>query len=485
MGFAGVANFASIIQGGVSNAFSMYPPMVNDYNMRAWAKTPNRIPDVPELIALYRAGWWDEKTFRENMSKHGFSAPVADALHTITKSYQTAIDYISLFRRGEINRKILDRYLTILGYDSYEIELLIKSTEYLPGPGDLIRFAVRDVYTPGIVQGFGLADGFPPQFAEEAQRIGMSPETAKKYWMAHWTLPSMSQGYEMFHRGIIGENEIDLLMQAQDIMPFWRDKLRAISYNPLTRVDVRRMYGFGILDEAAVEQAYRDRGYSPENAKHMTEFTVKYEDDETSGLTRSSITRAFVNDMINEDELRAYLIELGYADSVVEFYIRMAIADKSQSETELLLKELETQYELGLVTLDDIRNRLAGMNMPGQLVDTTIGKLELQRSKKVKLPTKADLNRWLEMRIVSEDQYFNRMKRIGYEENDIRLFLTEYRMDQEDGERKYLSVTVYGRWLKSGIMDEKTFRETMQEQNYDSSDIDRFIEEANNAKAGN
>ena len=52
----------------------------------------------------------------------------------------------------------------------------------------------------------------------------------------------------MLHRGVIDTAELDMLLRAQDVMPFWRDRLTAIAYRPLTRVDVRRMYKQGVLN---------------------------------------------------------------------------------------------------------------------------------------------------------------------------------------------------------------------------------------------
>ncbi|GAH58877.1 unnamed protein product, partial [marine sediment metagenome] len=47
-------------------------------------------------------------------------------------------------------------------------------------------------------------------------------------------------------------SELDSLFMATDIMPWWREKLKAISYNPLTRVDVRRVFKMGIVSEEQV-----------------------------------------------------------------------------------------------------------------------------------------------------------------------------------------------------------------------------------------
>ncbi len=146
----------------------------------------------------------------------------------------------------------------------------------IPPVADIITMAVREAFTPDIAARFGQYQDLPPEFVEWVGKKGLSKEWAERYWAAHWSLPSVQQGFEMLHRGIIGTNDINMLMRALDIMPYWRDKLIEMAYRPLTRVDVRRMYALGVLDVSGVNKAYRDIGYNEYNANLMTNFTIKY-----------------------------------------------------------------------------------------------------------------------------------------------------------------------------------------------------------------
>jgi hypothetical protein len=136
--------------------------------------------------------------------------------------------------------------------------------------------AVREAFTPAIAARFGQYEDLPPDFVEWVGKKGLSKEWASRYWAAHWSLPSPQQGFEMLHRGVIGIDDVNMLMRALDIMPFWRDKLIQIAYRPLSRVDVRRMFALGVLNVSGVRRAYTDIGYNDYNADLMTQFTIKY-----------------------------------------------------------------------------------------------------------------------------------------------------------------------------------------------------------------
>lgn len=153
---------------------------------------------------------------------------------------------------------------------------LYKELAYqIPPVADIITMAVREAFTPEIAARFGQYQDLPPEFVTWAGKKGLSEEWATRYWAAHWSLPSPQQGFEMLHRGVIDRNDLSLLLRALDVMPYWRDKLMQISYNPLTRIDVRRMYNLKVLTRDEVTQAYREIGYNETNAERLTVFTVE------------------------------------------------------------------------------------------------------------------------------------------------------------------------------------------------------------------
>ncbi|GAH81991.1 unnamed protein product, partial [marine sediment metagenome] len=131
---------------------------------------------------------------------------------------------------------------------------------------------------------------------------GISEYWAQKYWYAHWDTPSITQGFEMLHRGFIDRKELDDLFRTVEIPPFWRDKLTAIAFNPFTRVDVRRMHKAGVLTDDELVTAYMDVGYNADKAAKMTEFTILYNGEGNTSLTRSQILNGFTEYIITRED---------------------------------------------------------------------------------------------------------------------------------------------------------------------------------------
>lgn len=456
----------------------LYPPLGEFKTQTSFSSWPNRLPTLDQLVTLKRRGGITEPIFQEIANKLGYSNEIASKTYKLTESYLSAGDYVGLFRKGQMSQDVLNSKLTKLGFENDDIQNLMKASEYFPPPQDLISFAVRDVYDPEIVNRFQLKHALPQKFIEEAQKVGVSREQAENYWAAHWKLPSATQGFEMFHRNIISQEDLYSLLQALDYSPYWRDKMKALSYRTLTRVDVRRMYRQGTLNAEQVTKAYRDIGYSPQDADFMTDFTVKYEQTEGEGLTKTAVLNAYKKDFISELELREYLKMLGLDDVVIQFYINITNLEKDSAELEELSNYLRSLYLAGNISLEQAIAEFQTNGAPQHLIQSFTMKLKSRAAQKIKSVPKNDLDTWMKLGIIDESEYSSRMSALGYTESDIMLYLTEYTIENPDGNVKKMPIGTYQRWLKKGILLEPAFRKIVATMGYSPDDINRLVLEA-------
>jgi len=453
----------------------MFPPILDQYNQNSYRLLPTKIPDFGTLVELRHRGLLPADEYRMKFRENGLNEGFADAIFKMSGSLLSAVDYITLWRRGRIDLDIRNDRLEKLRYNDTEIELIERLTEFFPSTGDLITFAVREVYSPEIVDKFGQLDDLPPKFIDEAKKVGLPEEQAKNYWASHWILPSILQGFEMFHRRVIDRSTLDLLLKSLDIMPYWRDALTQISYNPLTRVDVRRMYGIGTLNEDEVFESYLDGGYSPENAERMTEFTKLYESDETTGLTRSSVMKAYKINLITRERMELFFQSFGYTEEVIAFWLDTADYEKTLDEIEALKDEQIKLYNMGSVDIKEVQIALLSEDLPTEYIDQIVTGIQQNESAKLKLPSRADLENWLKVNIITDVDYTKSMRKLGYRNADILLYLEEITLEIDTSVRKYLGIKVYTGWFISGIIDRETFIQITTGMGYSTEDIDRLL----------
>lgn len=468
---------AMAIGGLLASLINQIPPGAEFVSQSTFKLIPNRIPNIAECILLYYRGLIDKTQYQELCKRNGFENDLSLELFESQKKLLSEGDLVAAWRRGIITEDDLNKNLVKHQYTENDINNIKRVTEFYPSPPDLIRFAVREVYTPETKAIYGMDKDFPSEFLQAAAKAGLNSEQAVNYWAAHWELPSINQGFEMLHRGVISQEELNTLLKSLDVMPFWRDKLTQISYNPLTRVDVRRMYSLGVLDKEGVKRAYLDIGYNESNADLMTDFTIKYESNEDAGLTRSSIINAYKKDLITQDQFLQYMKRLGYTESIINFYGELTEYEKYEEQVDGIVENVIQLYELGNITLSDVRTVLTGLDLPTVFIDSTINKLKIKSAVKTKIPSKTDVENWLKLQVINDLEYATYMKRQGYEETDIIKYLEEIGKEIDISQKVYQPVKTYQRWLTLGIMSESLFVDTLQEMKVRQSDISNYIAE--------
>jgi len=416
----GIAALAPSVFAGIGQ---VWPPFAEGVKHTAFNLTPNKLPTITELAMMRVREAITEVEYFDKAKQEGFNTEEATNFYTISYQLLTAYDYITLWRREKLTENNLDTKLSKLGLFEDDITNIKNATEFFPAPQDLIRFAVREVYTPEIANAFGIFNEFPQEFAIEAKKAGVTEEQAKNYWGSHWVLPSVNMGFEMLHRRIINPEQTSQLLKALDIMPYWRDMLIQLSYNPLTRVDVRRMYRTGTLSEEEVYNAYLDVGYSPENATRLLDFTMKYENEDRLGLTRSSILTAYKRGIIDDSALQTNLEALGYSESTVSFWLSMSAFDKEMEELKLVEKTLKAQFKAGHIDINQVRSALSAYDVPAIYIDEVVAKIAISINERLARPTKADLLKWLAGEVIDISFFTSRMLQLGYKEADINLYI--------------------------------------------------------------
>jgi len=221
-----------------------------------------------------------------------------------------------------------DEHLERWGYTDVDIAALRALRQQIPGSGDLVRFAVREAFDRTKAENLGFITPLPGDFALWMARQGFGEEWSERYWWAHWDLPSVTQGFEMLHRGVIEETDLEGLLIALDIPPKWIPRLLDVSYSPITRVDLRRLYQKGFIDEDRLERGYRDIGYNAENARALTDWTKEAyprggegPPEDLRALTLSVIKQAYVRRIIERGEALDRLLDLEYSEEDAELTI--------------------------------------------------------------------------------------------------------------------------------------------------------------------
>jgi len=272
----------------------------------------------------------------------------------------------------------------------------------------------KEAFEPDLIKLLGLDAELPTGQYEWLKKQGLSEEWINKYWYAHWDVPSVQQGLEMVHRGVLKIEELDILYKAAEVPPFWRDKMTAIAYNPYTRVDVRRMHQLGVLSDSELLTAYQDAGYSPEKAEKMSLFTVRYNQDRQKRLTFSQLIKGFKERIIPRQEAKELLLQLKYDEDQAEYQLMYAEYEVQKEYQDDILANVKERFQNNLTTEQDTLQALNNLNLPAEQIEILMDKWKIRRMVDVKVPSKTDLDKFLAKKIINQDQYRQEMEKLGY-----------------------------------------------------------------------
>ena len=382
---------------------------------------------IPNAMLLVQGGLLqesDNNTIIEAISKADIHPNYANVYYDAILTKPPTEDVISYELRKDPALPNLDRELRKIGIHPNYNNLYKELAYQIPPIADIITMAVREAFTPEIAARFGQYEDLPPAFVEWAQKKGLRKEWAERYWAAHWSLPSPQQGFEMLQRGVITREDLELLLRALDIMPFWRDKLIQISYNPLTRVDVRRMYRLGVLDETGVTKAYKDAGYSEENAKLMTEFTTKHVRQSLSRFTPANVISAYTKRFIDAGTARIRLTEIGIKRDEIDYIIGTADYKREWAVKQERIDAIENLYKKGRLTERQTVDELERLTLPSDHINTLIQQWQAKvEVAKVATWTAAQTLKFLRQELISVDRAKAELILLGYNTERISVYL--------------------------------------------------------------
>ena len=333
-------------------------------------------------------------------------------------------DIIAYELRKDPDLSDLPRKLQRIGIHPEYTELYKELAYVIPPVADIITMAVREAFTPEIAARFGQYQDYPKQLEEWAVKKGLSREWSERYWAAHWSLPSASQGFEMLHRGLISRPELDMLLRALDVMPFWRDKLTGIAYRRLSRVDIRRMYGVGVLTEIEVYEAYLELGYNERDARRMSDFTVKQILATQSKFTARDIISAYSKYMLDRGEARSLLLDVGVKSENIDFIISTAEYKRSWELTESRIAAIRNLYKKEVYTPDKARSELLRLNLPAERVDVLMAQWYIdERDKAPRYWTTAQTLSFIKDELITPTRGRKELENIGYDAEHINVYM--------------------------------------------------------------
>ena len=424
----------TVLGGTVSSAML---PGLEQFKQFMSSKDHFQLLPVESALRAKLRGTITQEQLEEVFDKLGFHDWQWPVMQELVEGRLDSGIAISLFRRFN------DKYPDILdelrdqGWTEERIEQLKDATLFYPGPGDLVNWQAKEVFEPQMIEKYGLDAELGSVNRESFYKAGMDDEQITNFWRAHWQHASWSQVLEMLHRKLITEEDVRSWFRLVEIPPYWRQKMIDSSYDVYTRVDVRRMHKLGIIDDAGLIEAYMNVGYNAEKAENMAAFTIAYNADPEASeqtetdvvtakerdLTKSEILKGYRDGLLEESEARYSLGLMGYSTEETDYYITRVEYDRETDETNAQLKYYHDAYIRGIMTHNEIVDRLGALNVEGTRQERLFAIWDLEKSSRVSKPTKAEILTFLRKEIITIEEGEAELLGLGYTQKYVDWYM--------------------------------------------------------------
>lgn len=354
----------------------------------------------------------------------GYDTKTVDNANKLFLKFADLRSYISLLRREIISFDELRNYANTLGFNDKELSNLTFLSEYYPSTSDLVSFAVREAFEPDDKLWIHEGNAIPKPFSDYGKRIGLNDEWIKRFWHSHWRLLGSGQILEGFHRGFIKRSELLEYLKRLDYTEKDRELILSMSYNLLTRVDIRRVFENGLISSKELFDYYGTLGFSEKDQSLMTSLSKQlrfidmkdlrklYIDEFEQGLTtENEVKENLRNTGLDLDEIKLYLY---YSDKVNELAFQVELKN-----------QITQRFYEGIIDFDDLVVQLRELGVSNRELKRIEKHAVLFDFRKTKLPSLAELKRYLKKEIIDLTKFVYYALRIGYGAEHIYWILAD------------------------------------------------------------
>lgn len=379
---------------------------------------------LSDYITLNYRGVIDDKTLNTYAIKEGFSELQVNNAKELFKKFLDLTSYIQLKRRDLISESDLNSYATKLGFSDTELQNLDKLTEFFPSPRDLIDFAVREAFEPDEKLFIHNGNAIPTPFIDYSAKVGLSYEWIKRFWHSHWRLLGAERILEGFHRKLITETRALDYLRRLDYTEQDRELLLNMSYNLLTRVDVRRMFLDGIISSKDLFEYYQTLGYSEKDSFNMLTLSKSMRFIDTSDL-RKMYLNEYELGLLTISEISTKLRDTGLDSDEISNFLYLSERQTELERISIVKEQIELQFYKGIITFEALIQQLRTLGVSDKELKRIEKFASVFQYQEKTLPTKAELLRFLKKGIIDLETWVMYMRKRGYSTDVMFMYLQD------------------------------------------------------------
>ena len=314
-------------------------------------------PGSNELTRLLARGQISAEEYLELSSFHGLDGRWAAGLWNAFLRLPEFRELQPMLWRGLIDDVGFKDAMLRQGWHPDVIDEMLNLAWQIPGPGDLIRFVIREVISPA-------------DFIAQMEKQGYGPGWAGAFWTAHFILPAPNYLIDAFHRGIITDAELQKYIFWHDYMPDLRPGIsksdiaimRGLTKTLIPRVDLRYAWELGRISDLDMIKRYELLGYE-DDAELMADIQKARAMTAENSAIASAAASLYREGYMDAAEYEGWLRTANFSDARIQ-KVRAAEDLKYRLDYVKDLQAMAVEaYKKDIFTVDELRGELIRYGM--------------------------------------------------------------------------------------------------------------------------
>jgi len=421
-----------------------------------WAKQYYRPQDISlsKLEEILTRRIITENEFRVRLRRMGYKEEDINLLVSQAFTPIPVSEIWRAFEAGYINQAQVKRLLREHGYSEEAIELMIQN--HMPveveEPKKTLRSTLIEAFEQGLIDE-GVLQMQLSQLGYSEVEIYLIINLTKLKRSIKKTTLEISRIKEAFLNNILNEQDavywLSKLNLSTEVINVLIQTWKAEKTPPerlLSQSSILLAYEYEVIDRAKATELLKMLNYSYDAINILLDTVDKriqerrqaeeerrrwYEERRRRKVTVEALMKALALNIITEDEFRAKLAELGFKPEDIEFYVKYANATYIKEAREVSIS-----------------------------------------------PSTATVLKAYVFGIITEEEVRNRLKEMGFKEEDINLLIrvaTYKPPEEEEPVVRYATISAILKAYEVGIIDEETARAKLALKNLATEDIELYL----------
>jgi hypothetical protein len=374
--------------------------------------------------ALQRLGYYSATT-RGMLANLRFDLPSSSDLVRFSVRHVFEPDLIKYLGYNQEFRPILDMWHRFQGlnYPIFTGPFLdqVQNFEREQGlpPGSFIQsYAEQGLTDPTWAQAFWWSHWVLPSPQQGYQMyFKLNPNIPDKY------KPPEAQGVTF------SQDDLNLLLRANDYPPKYRAPLAAIA-RPVPGIRyIRQLRHFDVYTRADVYFLFRRMGYSDKDASDLAD-TVERNEQEQRGKEKTTKAQKQVLDqwklgILSDADAEQLLIAFGLPEEETADVFRLAKMEEDTKRIEEVIRAIRSAFVTGRLAEGDARAQLVQLGLQNAWINEHLASWAFVRKEPRKLDSAARARQQACLGLMTIQELHDRLVNLGYSEQDARLLIGE------------------------------------------------------------